>query len=238
MRIFFWVFSVLWVGVAFCQFMAKGLSAHAGVYTLGYWGMRYTEQIILAELLILVIVGFVVHLGPEKHRMLATIAGVLGCFILLGLQVVTYRTDTGYEYRKELAGDLYAIPWRYHPSGGNAYHPLEDTGYDTIGIWVVYPGFTPLQNGRSRSQVELWFQKSPEGSRERPSGSFSEPRRVDMPECVAEGNWVKCRFHRDGFWYEYRHESNSYRNNKVDVPLDEVMDVLPSLLDRFVESRP
>lgn len=226
MRILFWVFSILWAGVAFCQLMWKGLSTHAGAYELGYWGIHYTEQIVLAEMLLLIAAGSVVHLGKEPHRSFAMIAAVLGCFMMLGLQVVTFEMDTGYVYRKELAGDQFVIPWRYHPSGGGAYHPSEDTGYDTIGIWVVYPGFTPLQDGRSRGRVKVWFQKSPEGSRQPPSGSFKKPRRVDVPECAAAGNWITCRFYQDGFWYNYRHPTESYKDNKVEVPLDEVMETL------------
>ncbi|MCF3593228.1 hypothetical protein LZG00_04375 [Rhodobacteraceae bacterium LMO-12] len=191
--------------------------------------MRYTEQIISAEILLLIAVGFSVHLGPEQHRMRAMIAGILGCFMLLGVQIVTYSMDTGYVYRKELAGDQYEIPWRYHPSGNSVYN--------TIGIWVVYPGFTPLQDGKSQRQVKVWFQKSPEGSRERSSGSFKQPRRVDVPECVAMGNWDQCRFYRDGFWYDYRYPSNGSKNKKIEVPLDEAMEKLPLLLDSFVERR-
>lgn len=233
MRILFWLFSVVWAGVAFLQLMAKGLSTHAGAYPFGFLGVRYTEEIVWAEILLLLAVGFVVHLGPDRHRKRAMIVGVLGCFILLGMQVVTYGMDSGYVYRKELAGDQYAIPWRYHPSGNNAYRPSENTGYDTIGIWVGYPGFTPLQDGKSQRPLKVWFQKTPGGSPQQSSGFFNKPGRVDVAECVKPGNWVLCRFYRDGFWYDYR-----YNSNTVEVPLDEVVEKLPVLLDSFIENRP
>ncbi|MEY8841568.1 hypothetical protein AB9K41_21280 [Cribrihabitans sp. XS_ASV171] len=207
MRILFWLFSVIWAGVAFLQLMAKGLSTHAGAYPLGYLGVRYTEEIVSAEMLLLLAVGLIVHFGQAPHRKRAMLVGVFGCFMLLGTQIVTYGMDSGYVYRKELAGDQYAIPWRYHPSGNNAYRPLENTGYDTIGIWVGYPGFTPLQDGKSQRLLKVWFQKTPEERQQQSRGFFDKPRRVDMAECVQPGNWVHCRFYRDGFWYDYRYNS-------------------------------
>lgn len=228
MIIVFWIFAVFWAGIVFLQLMMKGLAEYAGAYTLGYWGMRYTEEIIWIEVLLLIVVGFIVHKGPKQHHKRAMATCALGCFILLGLQAATFRKETGYIYRKMFAGDYYQIPWRYGPSA--------NSGYAEIRIVVAYPGFTPLHAGRTPNQTKVIVEKSPESSREKQNPLFKTPRRVDVPECTPSGNSFSCRFFHAGFWYEYRYDTN-LGGKTIQVPLDEAMSKLPKLYNSFIEGK-